>query len=215
MTSIHSLQGMWSQPNAVFMWEAAKIFHKLSSDNFHDYWVSYASGACLSSSSQCMSARFDPVTNFLTFNPRGTTTVDGPWKLLQSPISLALKEETVEIDGRIDTKHTSNLEYQYVFFTKQGLRKVEEKLPHLFSTAWNDTAASQELMHIAKTNGRLFGEMGGVLEFVPERQENAIRDDTLPHGAKWAVSYLQSIDRNERSIYQVLMNETSGRDLPY
>jgi hypothetical protein len=66
-----TLHGLWTQPSSVFMWQSAKIFRKNSSENENDYWISFATGACLASSSRYTSARYDPMTNYLIFNQRG------------------------------------------------------------------------------------------------------------------------------------------------
>ncbi len=157
-SGILSLQGKWAQPFACFLWEAAKIFHKQSSENRYDYWISYASGACLASSSQHMSARFDPKTNFLTFNPNGSRAVEGPWKLLRVPLPIINGSTTATSsnhDIALDRKSTGySKEYvqdcQYAFFTQTGLQKVQGRLPHLYAHAWNDDHAAKELMRLVK-----------------------------------------------------------------
>ncbi len=222
VSRILSLQGKWAQPFACFLWEAAKIFHKQSSENRYDYWVSYASGACLASSSQYMSARFNPKTNFLTFNPNGSRAVEGPWKLLRVPLPIipiingSTMATSSNHDIALDRKGTGySKEYvqdcQYAFFTQSGLPIIQGRLPHLYAHAWNDDHAGAELMRLVKEDTNMFSDGCGVLIYSLDRQENAIYDETLPHGSQWGVSFLQSVDENERRRYNILTKATSGR----
>ncbi len=218
---ILSLQGKWSQPFACFLWEAAKIFHKLSSENRQDYWVSYASGACLASSSQYMSARFDPKTNFLTFNPHGSWAVEGPWKLLRvlplppinGPTMVASKSNHDIVVDKKATGHSNACvqDCQYAFFTQTGLQKIQNRLPQLYAHAWNDYHAGKELMRLVNEDQNMFSDGCGVLTYSADRQETAIHDEVLPHGSQWGVSYLQSVDENERRRYNILTKATNGR----
>lgn len=188
---IYSLHGVWQSSYDAFLWEAVKIFRKQSSESPNDYWIAFATGACLATTAICTSARYDPSTNYLYFSTRGNRVVDGPWKLFVSPL-----------DQSQDSQ-------QMVFLTQSSLRQLQERRPHLFTAAWNDSNANKELTDFV--SGTNYQQLWGTLSLRKERENEVFRDELLPHGATWITSRLVSLDKAERERDERLKRETSGR----
>jgi hypothetical protein len=187
---IPSLYGYWGPPYSDFLWQAAKIFRKSGSENPHDYWISYASGACLASQANYVAGRYDPNTYLLNFNVKGNSAVNGPWKLLPS----------------------LNESKELLFFTQVGLTNLKDKKPNLYRDSWIHKISNEELYKLAITLGSrsLFGEFG-VLQLQIDRMETVQKDESLPHGSLWGVSYLKSIDENDHRRDRILKQQNHGK----
>jgi hypothetical protein len=180
-----SLQGVWSSlHHAVFLWHEAKVIKRHSSDHEGDYWLAYATAACLASSCCYVTARYNPVSQTLNFTRSGNSAVDGPWKLL------------------IGAPQTDENSSSMVFFTSSGIKLLQEKKPELVEKAWGDPTASAELLDLVygrnEHRSNIFKDRCALLVWRPKSQEEALLDDVLPHGTRYTPSRLLARDEVEQ-----------------
>lgn len=189
------LHGKWSHCDDGFLWQGVKLVRKRGSDNPYDYWVSYASGACLATSVQCLTARFDPTSGFLHFNPTANRTMGGPWRLL------------ISFRANLDAPSADDA----VFFTKSGLVSLHSKRPDLFRSAWNNEEANQELMRLATEKWTApFGYFGTLPR---EGGASTAVEEAISHGAVWGFGNVHRIDEDELRRHRQLASIAEGRQI--
>lgn len=189
------LQGKWWHCDDGFLWQGVKIIRKRGSDHPYDYWVSYASGACLVTSVQLLAARFDPASGLLHFNPKANMTLGGPWKLL---ISFQANLESYSPDDA-------------VFFTKSGLDSLYNKRPDLFQSAWENEEANKELMKLATKKWSAPFDYFGTLS--REGGASTAVEEVISHGAVWGFSNAHRIDEDELRNHRLLESIAEGRQI--
>lgn len=187
------LHGKWSYSGDDFLWRGVKIIQKTASDNPYDKWVAYATGMCLTTSVQCLAARFDPTSGLLHFTPSARKTKDGPWKLLIS------FEANLEAPSPDDA----------VFFTMSGLANLQSKRSDLYRNAWDNREANLELMKLATDK---WSDPFGTFGILPrEGGPSAAVQEDVSHGAVWGFRELYRIEEAELRDRETLESVAAGR----